>query len=62
MATLNFTCQMLQGSLYAQLAQNTVASEGWRYTNRMAALGCAVFRTKIRRFKTDFRLTPPSRD
>jgi len=42
MATLNFTCQMLQGSLYAQLAQNTVASEGWRYTNRMAALGCAV--------------------
>ena len=42
MATLNFTCQMLQGSLYAQLAQNTVASDGWRYTNRMAALGCAV--------------------
>ena len=47
MATLNFTCQMLQGSLYAQLAQNTVASDGWRYTNRMAALGCAVLAAPV---------------
>lgn len=43
MSAMNFAAQLMQGGVYAQIAQYYVAVEGWRFMNRfIAGLGCAL--------------------